>query len=236
MNCLITYFILVTYFITYLIAINSGSLLLALIIVFFLVSALIVLSIVFYQQLGILAYCNFYGLVFAALGLFLINIPFVATNAEIDYLPLILIAFCSCSYVLGFLLAYCIFEAETTNDVLLKRKWQARHIITSFLGSYLFIRGFFLIASIEYYPSDFNMTDVKTDRVKVKSKGIYIGVIVAIFLISAFAYCIQRCVTARLRQSFNGKECAYPDEEDEYIRLFTKPKYGKEFHDEFNKE
>ena len=110
LNCLITYLVLLTYFFTYVIAINTGSMVLGIIVVFVIVSTLIVIFIVYYKDLDPFAYYSFYGLTFAAFGLFIINIIFVATEADLELLPLILIMFCFGCFLLGFFLAACVFE------------------------------------------------------------------------------------------------------------------------------
>ena len=191
LNCLITYLVLMAYFFTYVIAVNSGSMILAIIVVFVIGATLIIIFIVKYKDIDPFAYFTFYGLAFSAFGLLITNIVFVATEAEIELLPIILLSLCLFFFLLGFFLAACVFErTEDVDDDYIKRKWITRHILTSFLGSYLFVRGFFLIASTEYYPSDFNMADFNCSKVHVKKGSIYAGIIAFIFVLTALAYCI----------------------------------------------
>ena len=110
LNCLITYLVLMAYFFTYVIAVNSGSMILAIIVVFVIGSTLIIIFIVKYKDIDPFAYFTFYGLAFSAFGLLITNIVFVASEAEIELLPIILLSLCLFFFLLGFFLAACVFE------------------------------------------------------------------------------------------------------------------------------
>jgi len=130
MSTILTFLVLSIYFLTYLVAVNSNSFLLAVIVSLFFFGTLALIIWCLYDHVGFLFNILIWSTAFAIFGLILIDFVFIVGDIYSDGLALIIILTVSGFFFIGFLLAVCIFEVDTqADDDAIRRKWIRRHVL-----------------------------------------------------------------------------------------------------------
>lgn len=129
-STILTFFVVSIYFLTYLVAINANSLLLAIIVslIFFGTLAFIVWC--FYVHVGFTFNILNWSIGFAIIGLIIIDSVFIFGDIKTDGLALIILLTVSGFFLIGFLLSISVFETATQkDDAAIRLKWIRRHIL-----------------------------------------------------------------------------------------------------------